>query len=67
MPKHTRPTNTISNTEQQLPVECQWLHRLINQRSFKISTCVIVCFLNVVDLLVDWYFFMSKATIQKVN
>ncbi len=67
MPKSTQPMNNASNTEQQLPVECQWLHRLINQRSFKVSIFMIVCTLNIVDLLVDWYFFMSKATIQKVN
>jgi hypothetical protein len=67
MAKHTRPMNDRSNTEQQFPAECRWLHRLINQRSFKITVCVIVCILNVVDLLVDWYFFMSKATIQQVN
>ncbi len=64
MPKQTRP---ISNTDRQLPAECQWLHRLINRRSFKISVLIIVCILNIVDLLVDWYFFMSKATIQKVK
>jgi hypothetical protein len=64
MPKQTRSTN---DTEQQTSVECQRLHRIINRRSFKISIFIIVCVLNVVDLLVDWYFFMSKATIQQVN
>lgn len=64
MPKQIRPN---TNAEQQLPVECQWFHRLVNKRSFKIGICVFVCILNIVDLFVDWYFFMSKATIQKVN
>jgi hypothetical protein len=64
MPKQTRPINT---TDRQLPAECQWLHRLVNQRSFKISVLIIVCILNIVDLLVDWYFFMSKTTIQNVK
>lgn len=63
MPKQTRSINT---TEQPLPNECQWFHRLVNRRSFKISIFIIVCILNIVDLLVDWYFFMSKATIQQV-
>ena len=64
MPKHTRPNNTI---DRQLPAGYQWLHRLVNQRSFKIAVFIIVCILNIVDLLVDWYFFMSKTTIQQVK
>jgi len=67
MAKHNRPMNDGSNIERQLPAECQWLHRLINNRSFKITVCALVCILNVVDLFVDWYFFMTKATIQPVK
>ncbi|CAF0865060.1 unnamed protein product [Adineta steineri] len=56
-------SNTTDNEQQY--IEHPWLHRLINRRSYKISVFIIVFVLNIVDLLVDWYFFMSKATIQK--
>ncbi|CAF4418030.1 unnamed protein product, partial [Rotaria sp. Silwood2] len=66
MAKHTNRMSNISNTQQQqLPIECQWLHRLVNRRSYKISVLLIICTLNIVDLLVDWYFCMSKIAIQK--
>ena len=71
MTKTRRPLNDLNVVEQQQQQqrsnECQWLHRLINRRSYRISVLVFVCVLNVVDLFVDWYFFMSKATIQKVT
>lgn len=57
----------ITRVEPQQPEGCQWLHRLINRRSYRISVFIIVCVLNIVDLLVDWYFFMAKVTIQKVE
>ena len=64
MPKHTVST---SHVDEQYPVKWQWLHRLIDRRSFQIFVLIVVCILNIVDLLVDWYFFVSKATIQKVR
>lgn len=70
MTKTRRPLtnlNVVEQQQQQRLNECQWLHRLINRRSYRISVLVFVCVLNVVDLFVDWYFFMSKATIQKVT
>lgn len=70
MTKTRRPLsdlNVVEQRQQDRSSECQWLHRLINRRSYRISVLVFVCLLNVVDLFVDWYFFMSKATIQKVT
>lgn len=65
MAKPSRSNN--SNTEQQsLRTKYKWVNRLINQPSFRVTLVVVVCTLNIVDLFVDWYFFMSKATIRKV-
>jgi len=55
-----------TETHRQFPVECQWFHRLVNKRSFKIAVCTVVCILNVIDLLIDWWFFVSKTTIREV-
>ncbi|CAF4840759.1 unnamed protein product [Rotaria sp. Silwood1] len=66
MAKNTRSSSNISNTQQQQSsIEFQWLYRLINSRSYKTWVLLIICTLNIVDLLVDWYFFMSKTTIQQ--
>ena len=68
MAKNALSINTISLAErQQRPEGCQWLHRLINRRSYRISVLIMVCVLNVVDLLVDWYFYISKSIIGKVR
>ena len=68
MTKKSRPINNLSNIEQQqLSKKCQWLHRLINRRSFKIFILIIICILNIIDLFVDWCFFVLKTTIAKVN
>lgn len=63
----TKQTVSTSQIDEQYPVKWQWLHRLIDRRSFQIFVLIVVCILNIVDLVVDWYFFISKATIQKVR
>lgn len=65
MENSTRKTSTVVDNFTSRPYE--WLHRLINRRSYRISMLIIVCILNVIDLLVDWRFFMIKAIAQKVN
>lgn len=68
MTKNTLSINNISVAERHQRAEgCQWLHRLINKRSYRISVLVLVCVLNVLDLLVDWYFYISKSIIGKVR
>ena len=68
MSKTTRPSHDFNTIEQRPRNEkYEWIHRLISRRSYRISILIVVCVLNVIDLLVDWRFFMIKAITQKVK
>ncbi|UJR35687.1 hypothetical protein I4U23_028436 [Adineta vaga] len=64
MTKPNRQLSNISNIEQQ-HTGWQWLHRLINSRSYKISICLFVVIFNIIDICVDWWFFVYNGTLKQ--